>query len=256
MDNGQIYDFCNTILRKEREGSALTPERFTLMLLECMWEKCNADYKQWELDQIVTDSLRSLKTEESIAIDASGISDITLLTDDYWHPSSITYTDPSPFKRKIDIVTSDEYSDLITNSLLLPTLEYPIAKIVGDNIVFYPLVSTTATFSFLKTPPEPFFDYYIDANDEIIYLQEGQVYTLQADETYTEKESPFATLIAGQSIGVKPTNNANNLSKELFFHDDDRIDVIYKILQKFGITLREMEAAQYGIAREDKEETV
>ena len=99
MDNGQIYDFVVTILRKEKEGSAVSPERYTLMLIASMWEKINFDYAQFEKTQVITDTLKSIKVTETIAVTAGGTFDLTTLTDDYLHPSSMYYTDTGARQR-------------------------------------------------------------------------------------------------------------------------------------------------------------
>lgn len=255
MDNGQIYDFVNTILRKEKNGSAISPERFTLMLISSMWEKVNYEFSRFEITQVVTDTIKSLKVpEETIAISASGTFDLTTLAEDYLHPTTLTYVDTSTRTRQIDICTDAEWAEYTSNSLLAPDLLFPIAKIAGDTLFTTPIVSVNAELTYLKKPTEPFYDYYIDANDEIVYLQEGQVYTLLANESYTEKESPYATFGVGDTIGVKPAQDANNMSVELPFPDQERIDVAYKILQKLGIPVQENMAAQFGAAKEQKEE--
>lgn len=241
MDNGQIYDFCVTILRKEKEGSAVSPARFTLMLIAAMWEKINFEFSQFELSQIVTDTLKALKTTETIAITAGGDFDLTTLTDDYLHPTTLTYTDTGARIRSIDILTDAEWADRQSDSLITPTATFPIAKIVGDTIFFDPLVSVNAEFTFLKKPTEPFFDYYWDANDDIIYMPEGSSHTLGAGEMYRD----------GTTVGL-----VNSISVELPFPDQEKIDVAYKILSKLGVPIQETMAAQYAISREQKEESL
>ena len=254
MNNGQIYDFVNTILRKEKEGSAVSPERFTLLLIESMWEKANFEYALFEKSQIITDTLKSLKRIETPTL-VAGELDLTTLTEEYFHPTTAYYLNAAR-NRKIDIVTDAEWTSYLTSSLEVPTAEFPIAKLAEDTMIFYPLTNETVTLTYLMKPPEPFFDYYLDANDKVVYLTEGQIYTLLTDEFYVEKEAPYSFLGVGDTIGVKPAQDANNMSKELPFPDNDRVDIAYKILQKFGIPVQEQMAVEYGMNKESKEQVL
>lgn len=246
MDNGQIYEFVTTILRKEKEGSALTPERFNLMLQESMWEKANDEYKKFELSQVLTDTLRQLKTEQQINISGTGEYDLSGLTHDYWHPSALYYDNVGDIRR-IEIVTGLEWSERVTSSLLAPDYVYPICKFTRDAsgnyiIKFEPLTGfSTVTFDYLRKPTDPFYDYYYNANDELVYLQPGASYTLQAGEEYRD----------GTTSGT-----VNSISVELPFPEGDRLDVAYMILQKLGIPVKEQMAVEYGAAREAKEDQI
>ena len=155
------------------------------------------------------------------------------------HPTTLTYVDTGTRVRDIDIVTDGEWADYLSDSLMAPTLTFPIAKIVDETIYFNPIVSVSAEFTYLKKPTEPFFDYYWDANDEVIYMPPGSSHTLGAGEMYRD----------GTTVGL-----VNSISVELPFPDQEKIDVSYKILQKFGIPLQEIMASEYGMAREQKEE--
>lgn len=243
MDNGQIYDLVNTILRKEKAGSAVSPERFTLMLITSMWEKVNFDFSLFETTQVITDSLKALKVpEETIAVSASGTFDLTTLAEDYLHPTTLTYTDTGARLRDIDIVTDAEWAEYTTNSLLSPDSSFPIAKVADDTLYFKPIASTSVEITYLKKPTEPFYDYYWDVNDDVIYIPEGASYNLIAGETYRD--------------GTPGPTSGSGISVELPFPDHERIDIAWKILQKFGIPVQEAMATEYGVAREQKEESL
>lgn len=245
MNNGEIYDFVNTILRKEKNGSALDSDRFNLMLKESMWEKVNDEYRKYELSQIISDTLQDLKSTSNISINSNGEFQLSnLLLDDYWHPSSLRYVDTGGNTREIEIVTDYEYNYRLSSILLKPDSIFPIAKFYRNSsyvpvIKFSPLVNITATFDYLKVPPDPFFDYYINANDEIIYMEPDTNHTLQAGEEYRD----------GTTVGL-----VNSISVELPFPEGDRLDISYMILQKLGIPVKEQLAVEYGAIREGKED--
>jgi hypothetical protein len=245
MNNGEIYEFVTTILRKEKNGSVLDPNRFNLMLKESMWEKVNDEYRKYELSQIISDTLQDLKATSIISIDNNGEFKLNnLLLDDYWHPSALRYDDTGAVTRKIEIVTDLEYTNRLSSVLLQPDETFPIAKFYRNSsynlvIKFYPLTNNTANFDYLRIPPNPFFDYYINANDEIIYMEPGTDHTLTAGEKYRD----------GTTVGL-----VSSISVELPFPEGDRLDVSYMILQKLGIPVKEQLAVEYGAVREGKED--
>ena len=239
MNNGLIYNLLNTIIRKEKEGLTFTPEQYTELLQMCSWEKANADYSYFEMNQVITDSLKSLKTESPVSI-TSGEGNVPT-SPEYWHATNAYHSNATYSLIPIDIVTDVEYKEKSFSDLERPTEVYPILKIVNDKIIVNPDTITSIEFEYLKKPDEPFFDYYIDADDNIIYLQPGEVYTLKVDEEYRN-----GTTGAGTDV--------TSISVELSFPEGERVQVLYMILEKMGVSLNEADALQYGIAREQKEE--
>lgn len=102
------------------------------------------------------------------------------------------------------------------------------------------------TFSYLKSPDTPYFDYYYDASDQIVYLPENTSYTLQTDEVYIDKDDGTERT-SGYTI-----TTAENKTKELFLPEHERYRVLYSMLQKMGVSLNEQDALQYGIVTEQK----
>lgn len=251
MDNGLIFNLLNTIIRKEKEGQTISPEQYSELLQMGSWEKANSDYSFFERDQIITDSLRSLKDNESVTI-ALGVGDISSLTD-YWHATNASHAITGYPIVPIDIVSDVEYQARSFSDLEKPGEMWPILKIVDDTLLVNPSTITSIDFEYLKNPNVPYFDYYIDADDKIQYLTEGQVYTLLANETYTDKEDG-SVLTVGETIGVKPAQDANNMSIEMSFPPGERVQVLYIILSKLGISLNEQDAVEYGLLREQKEQ--
>jgi len=237
FNNGEIFNNLNTIIRKEKEGQTISPAQFSELLLMCSWEKANADFSYFEVSQIITDSLRSLMTEVDITI-TGGTGDISSISD-YWHVINASHAQGTKSLTPIDIVTSVEYSEYAHSDLTQPTLEFPVLNIDNDSLKVLPITITNVSLQYFKTPNAPFFDYYFDAEDNIQYLTEGQAYTLKANEEYRD----------GTTSGI-----VNSISVELSFPEGERLQVLYMILQKLGVSLNEQDAMQYGMAREQKEE--
>jgi len=251
MNNGDIFGFVNAVLRKEKEGSVLTPAQFNLFLKTSMWEKINSNFKRFEESQIITDSLGELRVDaETLAIDVNGEGDLSGLSETYLHVIPNPTYIYSGSVREIDIVTAGEYAHYSASASMAPDAVWPIAKIVGDTIYVNPLVSVNISFSYFKEADEPYYDYYVDANDEQVYLEVGASHVLLAGEEYVDKDDGA---VRGEDYEI--TAEVNH-SVELPFPDNERIDVAYKILQKMGIPIEKIVATEYGSFREQKEETL
>lgn len=252
MTNGQIFDLVNVIIRKEKEGDTISPADFSDLLYMCSEEKANSDYSYYEQSQVITDSLRSLSASTAVSLTV-GVGDfITAITNaskTYWHATGVVTS-----TREVQLLTSLQYNDYKYSDLLAPTADFPVCKIFGDGIYVLPTSITTVNFEYFQKPNVPFYDYYIDANDNYQYIEPGTVYTLLSGEEYEDKEDGTIFNTPGDTIGVKPTNDANNMSVALSFPRNERIQIIYMILEKIGIALNEQDAVQYGLAKEQKEE--
>lgn len=411
ITNKDGYDFVNTVLRKEKEGSALTPDRFNNMLNFSFWQKVDDEYIKFEKDQNSTDFFNLLKKYQEIAPDGDGEYLLTGLNNDYFHYCYSSYNGTY-----IDLVTEIEWSKRISSSLEYPTEDFPICKISDNYAKFFPLKHNGGTeaslainsgwsgttdwvdtntdgvadgyqvtnsgevlqadgqfyfdgraqgvefspatiaslitdntpfadqknyyfefeyyietgsntpgvvgvwnggssyyseaavvgaktfvngtiflpdnfftnsnlgvycnidvaeadryiyidklkiiplntelkigFSYLKKPAQPYFDWYYDANDNIQYLEEGEVYTLLANERYIDK-TDGTVLTSGSVIGTA-ANDAVNQTKEMEVPEDGKEDVFISILSKLGISMANQGAVQYSMSMEAKEDT-
>lgn len=246
MNNGKIFNILNTIIRKEKEGQTISPEQFNELLEICSWEKANADFSYFEASQIITDSLLPLKTEDNMTITA-GVGDLSLITD-YWHATnayhSITGYDVVP----IDICEDVVYHYRAYSDLEAPTDYWPILKEEGTEIKVLPATITSITLLYLKQPATPFYDYYTNADDKLIYILPDTEYSIVAGETYIDKDD------GTEHSGPYTITAGENKSTELSFPEGERVQVLYLILQKLGIPLNKVDAVQYGMTREQKEE--
>lgn len=252
MNNGQIYDFVVTMLRKNKEGSFVNAGRFTTVLIQKMWEKINFEITRYEKSQIVTEALRLIKHEnETIAVDGNGLFDLTALPSDYPYlfRSALRY-DNSGDIRKITVVTDEEWDDAMQSSVMIPNARYPICKFVGNKIHFSPIVSKNVTFDYLFKPDEPYYDYYVNSDDEQVYLPEGSEYTLGTGETYTRKDTGVV-MTHGQIITA-----SINQSKELPFPEGERQSVVMSILSSFGVPLSDQLTVQYAQYKEQQENLI
>lgn len=242
FNNGVIYDVANDLIRKEKEGNTFTPEQFNRILLTCSWEKANEEYKKFEESHIITDCLRPL--EKSKINTASGppgsVASSTVVLTDYWHFVSAKASGVGA-----DVLTTNQLSEQLNNPMLFPESWCPVCHYSSSGpfmyFSFFPSGGISYEVIYLNPPNEPYFDYYINVNDKIVYLDVGESYTLQSGEEYRD----------GTTSGT-----INSISVELSYPEQDRIDVMYKVLQKMGVALTDELAAQYSLSREVKEETL
>lgn len=238
FNNGSIYEAINIAIRKDSSGGSFSPDDMTRMLRLCQNEKANSDYKQYEAHQIITDSLRSLEKSSTISLTAN----IGVIPNDYWHIKSIIVN-----SYYADIVVEQEWRERFYSHAMPAKTWSPMARVVGSSFQVYP-EATSALFEYFKIPTEPYFDYYLNADDNIVYLQQGTAYTLLSGETYIDKDDGTERT-SGYTI-----SSVENKSVELFFPELDRIDVLYRILQKLGLSLDKELQLQYGIQGENKEQ--
>jgi hypothetical protein len=252
MNNGQIYDFLVLMIRKNKEGSFLNAERYNTLLNQKMWSKINFEITRYEKSQIITEALRLLKHEgESISVDANGDFILSGLPSAYVYlfHSGLRYSD-SGTVRRIPIVTDEQWTSKLSSIIEMPTARYPIARFTDSKIQFYPLVSETVVFDYLFVPTEPYYDYYIDANDKNVYLPEGSSYTLQTDETYTDKDDGTVRT-SGYTISA-----SENKSVELPFPVGERQSVVMDMLSSLGVPISDQILTQYGMMKEQKEDVI
>lgn len=146
ITNNDGFNFINTILRKEKNGSSLTPDRFNNLLNFTFNEVLSDEYSKFEKSQKSTDFFRFLKITETFIPGLNDESyDLTSLSNDYFHIIGLKYKDADGYFHDIDIVTSDEWNNRLSSSLEYPTAYFPICKISGDDMYFYPIADRLTT---------------------------------------------------------------------------------------------------------------
>lgn len=262
INNGYIIDYVHDILRKEKSGNSISIERFNRLLYTCMIEFMDDEYKKWEQSQEVTDTLSRILDTQSVSTNTSGLGDLVITSASglkYFHTTNIwtTITPSLETRPSVDVMTRKQYLDRINSTLLFPTIYYPIGMIESileptdsvDGTVTYkiaPFIIDKVTVEYLYIPKQPFFDYYIDVNDNIVYLPEGS-----ADHVWTTGEY--------DSDGVlKTTGDAAYATKsvELVFSEGDKEQISYRILTKLGVSLKEFQVVELANMQEQKENRV
>lgn len=235
MTNNDLYNALLNILRKESKGLAVSPDGFTSMLQVENLTLFNDYFKVFETSGIITDALQIFKANATISLTADGGTSSMKgdLPATYEHFTAVETATGKP----VDVVTEEEWVIRRNDALTIPTSNYPILRIAGDDVYVLPASMSSVVMYYLKTPATPFFDYYLDATYNIKYLTQGQApYTLQAGEEYCD----------GTTSGAK-----TSVSIELEWDDKDKIKILHRILAKMGVGMDEQLVAQYAISKEN-----
>lgn len=74
-----------------------------------------------------------------------------------------------------DVLSENEWLDRKNSFIVPPTLQFPIARIVGSNVEFYPSDAGNYKLVYYRSPVQPKFSYTISNNRDIIYTSVGSV---------------------------------------------------------------------------------
>lgn len=74
-----------------------------------------------------------------------------------------------------DILEDNEYLDRINSVILAPDLQHPIARIIGNEIEFYPSDAGNFVLTYYRSPVKPIFNYTTPGGRDIVYNSVGSV---------------------------------------------------------------------------------
>lgn len=240
MTTKEILDYVNYICVKENSGSTLKPDQYNTILLASninMFNRLVGEAQLLSLQSKMPFSealfsmaaLKEFHKMQSITF-TTGNFNITTLDFDYAYWGSLVTLYGGAYRR-IELLTDKDLADRRSNMLDRQLKDYPGAIILGNTIKVYPSNITTADFIYMSIPNNPVFDYYIDANLNIVYLTAGATHLLAAGETGSTGQ------IAGQTVG--------SLTVELEYNQAFHIDFCNEVLQKVGVNLQNVQIQQY-----------
>ena len=205
-----IWDHIYSRTNKDQSGNTYNPERFNVDLKTANIEMFSkmyglpTDYSPgvaiprvaYSVTQRVKDDLRHLVVNMGgvaagdpgpLEVNSDGIA---YLPEDYIHVSAMNYTyvDGNCNQKikypKFDVLTDQQWSEAIGNvTMNYRVAEFPYCTFRKNYIEVRPKTIQHINFVYLRTPITPFYDYYVDSNDAIIYLPHGTRYNLQPGET-------------------------------------------------------------------------
>ena len=249
----EIFKTLHVEADKDALDGWLSPKEYNYLL-----ESCNHSFFNRKMDDLfikqgqVNKSLLSMKflrplmVRETI-VPTTGVIDLTPTTGDlasefaYWW-SMYTTSAYLGQKRKVELVDGAEADDRIHNRLSKPVLYNPIATIDGDNLRIYPLDIASVQITYIAVPTTPVFDYYIDANHQIVYLAAAATHLLAASEYGS----------SGEVAGATVTSETVELVFDSTFHDD----FLNELRGRLGLRMRDQLVMQDAMAKSQKEDSI
>jgi len=235
MKNVDILNLIFYICNKEQSANVLSPEQFNLLFPILQRRYIDNILSDYERGKKISLTIQQLRYLVNLNIDSDG--NANLPNDYIWwdgcqYPqviNSITHYRP------IGELTSQEYVVRMDSTITMPTEKAPIALIRGTEIQFEPLRSTSVKFQYIREPVEPYLDYYIDDNSNIVYMDEGAAGgTVINGDVYVQ----IASLILN---GITTENSNNyylywdfiyNISTSLFdfsiYKDTSKLNLVAK----------------------------
>lgn len=262
MNLQEILDHINSRTNKDQSGNTYRIDRYNTDLRGASDEMFSwlyglpQQYRPgmplpmvgYEITQLITDNLRGLKVNMGgpeindpgpLLVNSDGVA---VIPSDYVHHGSMNYgralacgnvTYPP-----IEVLADDEWSAVINSPLRMNRLDkYPICNFQNGYMRFLPKGIGFVNFVYLRSPKTPFFDYYIDVTNAVIYMPPGTSHTLQPGEMGSQ----------GQTSGTLVSQTV-----ELEWPENTHMDFANIILSYVSDNLRDAFIKQSAERRKEK----
>ncbi len=243
MTVSEIKRYCEAILNKHSSGNSLSPQELNIFLEANIFSFVRnkiAAYRQFVVSGTpVDDSMYGLMLIDALQkqTTASLTAGAFTLPADFLVMSSLYGTYNSVLK-EIELVSPEEYPKRTHNLLSKPVAYYPIAVINGTSCKVYPTTMTALYVDYIAKPAIPIFDYYTDANYQIVPLAASSTHLLAANEYGS----------AGQTSGTTVTS----LTTELDIPEDCHQAFADYLISKIAIRDRDINVYQANQAEISK----
>ena len=240
MTNEDIYKYLSIIINENEYDGTWNVDEYNriveVMTPDFFRSTVNDLYRAVPVSNVMHSSklLRPLIEREEITIPASGEFDLSGLSNTFaYFGALVVAEDLSDSLQSYDLVAFEEYQKRMTDLLAMPVIEHPICMITGDTLIVRPAGTDIDTeFYYIRYPETPFFDYYIDADKQLQYLDADETYTLGASEVYRD----------GTTSG-----NVSSLTVEPEFVQDFIKPFINHLLGELGISAQNQPVYQHAV---------
>jgi hypothetical protein len=207
-----LYQWINFMANKQQSG-AVSPDEFNLCLdalyLEPLKVKLGLPElyqvgqptapQSYQVSQTITDDVQRFILEADVNKNSQGF--FTIPTN-YVAFSSIRYiyveagdgcnAEPIVQDNFIEAVTDGELAIRTSNTIVPPTLDFPICAFYQQGIKVFPKDIDTIKLTYVRKPNKPFRNYTITPNDENIFNPIGSVDLEYPDIMHND----FAVIVA------------------------------------------------------------
>lgn len=227
----EVYYNTESILNKTNNGNVFGSKEFNYYLKSIIPNMLKKEVEDVELKYgslskglYSSKLLREFRVTEQIT-PVAGNYTLTGLSNTYkYFISAITTSQNSGRYVEAIFVNDDQWSKINSNYIGKPGADYIICRIVGDTFEFRPTTTGEIDFTFIKAATIPYLDYYIDANDQIVFLDAG---------------ATGVSVPAGgtASDGTDGPTSVNSSTVEIPFSSDYHHTIMLEILKVMGVRI-------------------
>lgn len=193
-----LFDFT-VFLKNQGQSRWFPPEEVIAALNRAQIDKYNQEFKKFEANGEVTDSMQPFKKDEIITRD----NDKFAISDDYYNYTNIAsivktggvVTDEYP---AADIVSDDEWLEWKRkDGLLTPTTDYPVFRVAGGYVDYLPVTLNFIKLYYLRSIVKAVYSYTI--------VDGGVVFApaTSSDPIFSEKDHNVLVVQTLKYLGVQ-----------------------------------------------------
>jgi hypothetical protein len=240
MTVAQIKQYLEIVLNKHSSGNTLSPQEFNTLMSANIYGFVKTQVMAYRSyvngaspvdDPIFTALLyESLQKSQSVTLTAGAFTmptDLLMVNDLYGTYNSL---------KEIELVSPEEYAKRTHNLLDKPIAYYPVAYIVGTSCKVFPTTMTGLTIHYIAKPTIPVYDYYVDANYNVVSLAASATRALAAGEYGS------AGQVAGQTV--------TSLTVELTIPEESHMLFADYLLAK--VSMRDRDSNLYQAVQNEK----
>ncbi|MFA5409587.1 MAG: hypothetical protein WC343_12525 [Bacilli bacterium] len=157
----------------------------------------------------------------------------------YWKSATGTYNNQLT---EISLVKEEEKDYRLVQAIGQRPERYPVAVLRGDNVYIWPKNITPVSLTYYKEPVVPFLDYYIDADDNNVYLAQGATGISVPSGGTTSGGVAGPTVVSSNTIEM-------DIPIDLYF------EFMNHILSALGIRIGADNISQYAELQQQKEKS-
>jgi hypothetical protein len=248
MNLNEIYEYLNALIGTEDLGGDFSLKEFNHLIksenISFFKDKVEELYTNQRGQALNPDIIYSTKMlrkfiKEDTVTPTAGTITLSSLTSYAYFISAHTTTAYNGMIRNIPLVTHETFHDLLTNLLAKPLKKNPVCVIDDESLRIKPSNITSVVINYFRFPTTPLYDYYVDANDNVVYLAVGGSHTLTAGET-------------GSSGGTSGTVTSSTV--ELEYPIDLHAEFLNRLIGRLGLPKRDQLLLQSSTMEKQQEE--
>ena len=239
----ELYDLLIAQTRADKRGLSVSIDEFNLFIKVINEKIYSGYYKKFEESNEISAALGKFKEfMETVAL-VGGVgslpSDFKALIGKPRYLSGSSYV-------SVDLVSTLELIERQEDYLTQPTLVHPVCQLGGQDandrlqVRVYPNTIATVYVDYLRTPEEPFLDYYVnDTTLEYTYMLNAESVEIPSGYTYSDGTEGSGVAVASQTVNLE--------------WDEEDLPMILALLsQMVGLSLPSQELIEVGNAEEIK----